>query len=687
MKKLYTFLLILTVSVTSFAQVIYIDPGHGYGSSTSVNPDGRTSTEIETNLAVGLKLKTLLNNSCSSVVVRMSRTTNVNGWSNVSARALQAQNWNADRLLSIHCNADGDRTNDAAATSTATGTETFYSTSTKSTANSQSPAVHFAYSKLINAELAAKGQMFKRNAGNPILRENLGVLGRSTTSCLNELGFTDNASDKAKLLSNSWRENFALGFYTALKSNLNIACGTSTIKTPGAFTLTVTAECNGKTSQNRLNWTASANATSYDIYKNGALWDTNVTTTTYTNANGVVAGATNTYYVKAKNSGSATTNNSNGTVSVVAKRCSAPGDFTISVKSECSSNTARNIITWTTSTGATSYALYRNGSLYASDLTGPTYTNTSVTSGTTYSYYVIAKNASAQTTNSNGAKSIVTTACGAPGAFNLNVSAGCDGATSTINLSWSASANATLYDIYRNGSLYASNIVGTSFENTYLITPGTTFSYYVKAKNATSFQTINSNGTVSAAGKNCKLVTPFTLYAKAACDGTTSKIDLTWTASVNATSYDIYRNGNLYAPDVTGTSFSNTYLITAGTTFTYYVKAKNSYGSINNSNGTLSVVGKSCNTARIAATDDNSFIEKTTLSFYPNPTEGELNLKVNKTNIENIDYMIMDINGRIIKKGSMKELEVINISNLPAATYFIRTVIDGEEFVKQIIKK
>lgn len=675
------------MSTTVFSQVIYIDPGHGYGSSVSNNPDGRTSTEIETNLAVGLKLKTLINNSCSSVVVRMSRTTNVNGWSNVSARALQAQNWNSDRLISIHCNADGDGGNDASATSTATGTETYYSTATKSTANSQSAAVHFAYAKLINAELALKGSMFKRNSGNPYLRDNLGILGRSTTACLNELGFVDNGSDKAKLLNDTWRQKFALGFFTALKSNLNLSCGTTPTNAPGTFSLTVTPECSGTVSRNVLKWTASANATSYDIYKDGNLWDSNVTSTTYTNANGVVAGATHTYYVKAKNAGATKTNNSNGTVSVVSKRCGAPGAFTLTVSTACDNASVSNKLTWTSSATATSYVVYRNGVLYASNITGTTYTNTLVTAGTSYSYYVIAKNSSSlTTTNSNGTKSITTATCNKPGSFSLVAKSVCDGVTSAINLTWTNSANATSYDVYRNGALYAANINGTSFSNTYQITAGTAFSYFVKAKNATATQTTNSNGTVNVTGLNCSTVRPFTVSASTVCDGVTSTINVTWTTSVNATSYDIYRNGNLYATNVTGNSFSNTYQIVGGTTFSYYVVAKNSLGTLQNSNGTVSIVAKKCNTGRFDVTE-TKLDERMSLSLYPNPTDGIINLQISKNDIATFSYIVMDINGRIVKEKSTNEVETIDISNLPSATYIVRIVIDGNEFVKQIIKK
>jgi len=880
MKKIYTLLLIIVASITSYSQVIYIDPGHGYGATVSQNPDGRTSTEIESSLAVGLKLRTLLQNNCSSVIVHMSRTTNVNGWSNVSNRALQAQNWNADRLISIHCNADGNEANDASATSTATGTETYYSTAVKSTANTQSASVHSAYAKTMNAEFAAKGSMFKRNSGNPYLRDNLGIFGRSTTACLNEMGFVDNSNDKAKLLSNTWRDNFALGYYTGLKLNLNMSCSGSNVSAPGAFTLTVTPQCDGTTSKIALSWTASANATAYDIYRNGTLWDSNITSTTYTNTSGVVSGSTYTYYVKAKNSNSTQTTNSNGTVSVVAKNCTvlAPGAFTLTVKSECStlalpnnvltwtasanataydiyrngalyasnitntnyintvvtpgtsysyyikaknttttqttnSNGTQNVValncaapgaftltvapqcdgttskvalswtasanataydiyrngalwdsnitsttytntsgvvsgstytysvkaknsssaqttnsngtlsivalncvvpgaftlttvtpqcngatsgialSWTPAANATAYDIYRNGNLYASNITNTTYTNTAVTPGISYSYYIKAKNTTTtQTTNSNGTQNVVALNCAAPGAFTLTVAPQCNGTTSRIALSWTASANATAYDIYRNGNLYASDITGNTFLNSYQITAGTAYTYYVKAKNSNSIQTTNSNGTVSVVAKNCAVSTgpgTFTLTATPICSDTRSAINLTWTAAANATSYDIYRNGNLYASDITGNTFLNTYQITAGTVYTYYVKAKNGNGSLNNSNGTVSVIAKTCATSKIIEDkeDDIDFKEILTLSFYPNPTNGILNLKINKINVQNIHYMIMDNNGRIVKENYLDESRIIDISELPSSTYFIRAIVDGEEFVKQIIKK
>ena len=106
MKKIYTYLLVMAFAAFANAQIIVIDPGHGYGATTSDNPDGRTATEIETALDVGLRTRTLIQNSCAWAV-HMTRTTNLNGWISVNQRATMSNNRNADRFLSIHCNAGG----------------------------------------------------------------------------------------------------------------------------------------------------------------------------------------------------------------------------------------------------------------------------------------------------------------------------------------------------------------------------------------------------------------------------------------------------------------------------------------------------------------------------------------------------------------------------------------------------
>ncbi|WP_395059360.1 N-acetylmuramoyl-L-alanine amidase [Flavobacterium sp.] len=601
MKQLYIFLFTIILSFTANCQVIVIDPEHGYGAITSNNPDGRTATEIETALEVGLRTKTLLTNNCASVVVHMTRTTNINGWISVDQRALMAQNWNADRLISMHGNAGGG-----------TGTETFYSTATGLVANNESAAVQLAYATKVQDEMVLNGDWLSRRVSTDIsfLGYNLGVLKRSTTGCLNEIGFVDSTTDAPKLLSSTWRDKFALAYFNALKSNLNMTCN-GTIPAPGSFSLIVTPSCNNITSQVNLTWTASTNTTSYDIYRNGVLWDTNITATTYVNTTNVVAGTTYSYSIKAKNTTSTQTGNSNGTLSVTAINCALPGAFTLTVTPEC------------------------------------------------------------------------------------NVSA-----TSQNKLTWTTSANATAYDIYRNGVLYDSDIVGNQYINSYLITGGTTYTYSVKAKN-TIGKTSNSNGILSVVAISC-IPGAFTVTAFADCSGTTSRINLTWTVSAGATSYDIYRNGNLYASDVTGTQFLNTYLIISGTTYTYSMVAKNSVGTVANSNGTRTMTAISCLAAgtnkpsTVMTKNDELMINniniKNEITLHPNPTEGEFILNINNVLNRVLYISIFNLTGQnVYTKNFNSPEEVINkgidIRHLPNGIYLMKISVDGKEYKRKIIKK
>lgn len=574
MKKLYILFAMLSVFAMN-AQIIVIDAGHGYGSSTSDNPDTRTATEIETNLSVALKTRTLIENGCSALTVKMTRTTNINGWISVTQRAQMSNNWNADRLLSIHCNAGGG-----------TGTETFYCTY-----DDPSTAPDLAFSKKIQSDMVTNGTWTNRRCVEDAtyLPYHLGVLKYSSaTACLSEIGFVDTSSDAAKLNSDTWRNKFAASYFNSLKVSLNVSCTTSA-PAPGSFTLTATPQCVDNSSSIKLTWTASANATKYDIY--------------------------------------------------------------------------------------------RNGSLYAADQTGTVFDNTYVTTGTTYTYYIKAKNATGSINNSNGTLSR-TAACG-PGAFSLTATPVCENGDSSINLSWGASAGATSYDIYRNGSLYT-NVTTTSFANTY-ITTGTAYTYYVTAKNA-SGSINNSNGVLSRTA-NCN-PGAFSVTTTAVCSGSTSAINVTWTASANATAYDIYRNGNLYAPDVTGTSFLNTYLITAGTTYTFSMVAKNASGTIANSNGTRSVVAISCAGKKDAA----DFSMTSDVTVFPNPSSDFISLQFNNVAAKKVDVIIYDINGRMVKKLEVNPSQDasdqrIDISTFSNGTYFVNGIIDNKEFVKKFIKK
>ena len=202
---------------------IYIDPGHYVG-------DDRTETEIETNLAVGLKLKELLENDTSSGVtwdIRMSRDDSDSRepeLNDPTKRAIDANDFEADLFLSIHCNAGGG-----------TGTETFWCNhyldpgppeviidDEENRENSE------RFAELVQRHMVKRGdwkdrrcmvdhdykyfqERFKASGGHvPIL------LYLQVPGCLNEIGFVDHSDDKEKLLNDHWRNEFAKAYRDAI---------------------------------------------------------------------------------------------------------------------------------------------------------------------------------------------------------------------------------------------------------------------------------------------------------------------------------------------------------------------------------------------------------------------------------------------------------------------------------------
>jgi fibronectin type 3 domain-containing protein len=153
-----------------------------------------------------------------------------------------------------------------------------------------------------------------------------------------------------------------------------------------------------------------------------------------------------------------------------------------------------------------------------------------------------------------------------------------------VTVSWSASAGATGYIVYRSTSSSGpfssiASVSGTSYNNTGLVN-GTTYFYTVAATNA--FGASAQSAYIGATPQG----TPPAPTGLAATAGN-AQVSLSWNASTGATSYRVKRatvNGGPYSNIATNTStsYNNTGLVN-GTTYYFVVSAVNGVGESGNS--------------------------------------------------------------------------------------------------------
>ncbi len=171
--------------------------------------------------------------------------------------------------------------------------------------------------------------------------------------------------------------------------------------------------------------------------------------------------------------------------------------------------------------------------------------------------------------------------CSGPGAFSLSSPGNGQSVTSTtsVNLTWQASANASSYDVFFGTSFnpqFLANQTGTS--RTVSVTPGQTYWWKVVAK-------VNCNSSLTNATPvwsftvqpSCNAPGAFSLSAPGNSQSlsSTTSVNLTWQASANASSYDVFfgtSSNPQFLANQTGTS--RTVNVTPGQTYWWKVVAK-----------------------------------------------------------------------------------------------------------------
>ncbi len=192
--------------------------------------------------------------------------------------------------------------------------------------------------------------------------------------------------------------------------------------------------------------------------------------------------------------------------------------------------TDRVDVTWNPVTGAVSYELSRSDlQLPLGSAITPPFSDATAVPGTLYTYKVKAKGTigtSASSAGNTGYRAI-----GPP----VDVAASDGAFTDRVLVTWTSVPGATGYKIFRNGGATAIGTVGpvTSFSDTTAM-PGTTYSYTVKL--------IVAAGTSGPSAPDSGWRNVAAPVGVSATDGSfEDKVIVTWTASVGASGYQIFR--------------------------------------------------------------------------------------------------------------------------------------------------
>lgn len=325
-----------------------------------------------------------------------------------------------------------------------------------------------------------------------------------------------------------------------------------------------------------LSWSPVNSASSYNIYRNNTLVATNIVATNYDSI-GLNSSTMYSMQVSAVNSAGESLKSNGLNVNTAAPPLSIPGTPTGLTNSSVTS--AGFNLNWNSVSGATSYNIYKDGVLYASNVTSTSFIASGLSASTTYSMQVSAVNIAGESNKST----ILNTTTSAPPVTIPSAPTGLSssGVTSSgFTLNWSSVSGANSYKVYKNGVLLSSNIVGTSFNVTGL-NASTNYSMQVSAVNTAGEST---KSTTQIVATSAPLVTiPSVPTSLAASNRTSSGFTLSWGSVSGATSYQVYINGSLLASNVLTTSYSLTDLI-QNTNYSMQVIAVNSSGSSNLSN-------------------------------------------------------------------------------------------------------
>jgi len=336
---------------------------------------------------------------------------------------------------------------------------------------------------------------------------------------------------------------------------------------------------------NKISWTSVSGTSGYQVFRSFSAtgtytWLANAFTTSYTNS-GLTTGTTYYYKVKAYNTVGTTSVFSGFSTIVSAKPIpSAPTGV-----SAVSASATSAKLSWTSVSGVSGYQVFRSFSAtgtytWLANAFTNSYTNSGLTTGTTY-YYKVKAYKTVGTTSVFGNYSIVISAKPIPSAP-TGVSAVSASATSN-KISWTSVSGAIGYQVFRSFSATGTYTwLADAFTNSYInsgLTTGTTYYYKVKAYKTVGTTSVFGNYSIVISAKPI----PAAPTGVSAVSVSATSTKLSWTSVSGASGYQVFRSFSAtgtytWLADAFTTSYTNSGL-TTGTTYYYKVKAYKMVGT------------------------------------------------------------------------------------------------------------
>ncbi len=392
-----------------------------------------------------------------------------------------------------------------------------------------------------------------------IYRDNTLFLGQASGSAFSYSDYLDSSNCSTNGISGICGHNYAIkasvtGFSEYFISNTatqSIDCVTVVPPSPEPILNNLNVFCEAGKSKIELNWIGSSNAVYYTIYRNNIPL-INISGTSYIDA-GVESGVGYSYRIVAFGRGGTNSTSSN-TETASAFSCVPPGNSFLALSKSCFLGIPQVSLAWTPTGNTVEYEIKKGLSeanmetkiIINSDAVTTLTDTDNLSPGTPYYYQVFSRGVLGVAPSPSNNNFITTDSC-FPTTPVSTVTPECSGGVARIKVSWTSNnSNTQRYEIFREGTGFIESIpanpLSTYYERFYNVSPGILYKYKVEAVGYVAGQR-TTQGYKTVTSYTCSLPGAFTLSEPSGvCQGSYPQVNLNWTASANATSYDIARN-------------------------------------------------------------------------------------------------------------------------------------------------